>query len=216
MPQRPNSPDPNARETSAWPFSDPPNVGVFTTRIVIAGEPICFACRDWEDCAWTFLPRRVTEQKDAMVVGLKEIYDRDQSIGALADLRAGWMASRSDRDSPWMRARNHPFPVFADDRFYLDISTEYERLHPETYTIPSKQLRENLVVGGFVKLIFRFAAEIAPRQNNECERMWVSVAEVDLDNYRYRGILDNDPLLHTEIACGHELWFHATHVFDYA
>jgi hypothetical protein len=43
------------------------------------GEPFFFAFRDWEDGAWQFLPQRLTDHKDAMLVGLKEIYKIDPS-----------------------------------------------------------------------------------------------------------------------------------------
>jgi hypothetical protein len=213
MPPIPIRPDSNDFDTLKWPFKDPRNVGVFTTKFVMQGEPICFAYRDWEDGAWQFLPQRLTDLKDAMLVCLEEIYTIDPSIGDLADLPDGWKASRADRHAKWQRARNHPFPVFAEDLFYLEDATEYERLYPEIHHIPAQSVRENLVVGDVVKLTFRFADEHAARKDNECERMWVSVTDVDSDNLWYRGTLANDPLLHTEIGYGHDLWFHPMHVY---
>jgi len=213
MPTNPNTPNAHPSGLPECPFTDPRNVGVFTTKFVMEGEPICFVYRDWEDAAWQFLSDRATEQKDAMLVCLEEIFRIDQSIGELADLPAGWMASRPRRDGVWERKRHHPFPVFAEDGFYLDDATAYERLYPETYQVPSQQIRESLLVGDLVKLIFRFADEQAPRKDNECERMWVLVTEVDGENCRYKGTLDNDPLLHNEIACGRELWLHPIHIF---
>lgn len=202
--------------TADWPFEDPPNVIAFTTRYVLEGEPICSAYREWEDSSWQFLPDRITLMRDAKLVCLKEIFALDASIAELADLPPGWMATRADRTSPWQRLRNHPYPVFASDGFYLEDATAYERHYPDIYRIPPQQVRENLKVGDVTKLIFRFAEEGAPRKDNDAERMWVEVSEVDEDNGRYRGSLANDPEIHSAIAYGHEFWFHPLHIFAVA
>lgn len=178
------------------------------------GDPICFVYHDWYEDSWQFLPNRETQGSDIMIVGLGEVYQLDTSIGQVADLPNGWMASRVDQTSPWIRKRDHPFPVFEENQFYLDDAEAYEQLYPDQYHIPSSMLRGQLKKGDIVKLIFRFADEWAPRKNNECERMWVEVTEVDLDQEYYRGILLNDPKVHSAIASGHVLWFHPTHVFD--
>src|SRR4051794_25123370 len=108
-----------------WPFEDAPNTATIVSRYVFEGEPICFAYKDWEDGGWQFFPDRVTEAKDAKLVCLKEVYTVDNSIGELADLPPGWMATRT-AGSGWKRERNHPFPVYRFDGFYLDDATEYE------------------------------------------------------------------------------------------
>lgn len=198
---------------SDWPFHSPPNVATLTSRHVFQGEPICYVYRDWEDGTWQFLPNRSTELGDAMLVCLKEVYKLDESIASLADLPPGWMAHRTSDKAQWQRSKHHPFPVFADNGFYLDDATAYERLYPETYQIPPEDIRKSLGVGDTVKLVFRFADEWAPRQDNECERMWVEVVEVDQENERYRGELLSKPHLHSVIAAGHLLWFHPRHVF---
>ncbi|MGV3662400.1 MAG: hypothetical protein ACO1TE_19610 [Prosthecobacter sp.] len=199
--------------TPDWPFDNPPNVTTLTTRYVLEGEPICHAYRDWSDGMWQFFPDRVTETADGKLVCLKEIFKLDPSIAQIADLPPGWMATRPSPREPWQRAKNHPFPVFADDGYYLDDATAYEQLDPVKFAIPSEEARSHLKVDDTVKLIFRCAAEDAPRQNNECEGMWVKVIEVDAEQGRYMGSLDNDPSLHSAISCGDQLWFHPTHVF---
>ena len=196
-----------------WPFEDAPNVATFTSRYVLEGEAICFVYRGWDDGAWEFLPDRVTEQADTKLVSLKSVFEMDPTIGELADLPPGWMAKRAGKSSPWERSRDHPYPVFADDGFYLDDATAYTSLHPDLYSIPPAEIRENLRKGQIIKIIFRFAGEWSPRQDNECERMWVEVMAVDTENGHYQGMLLNDPLLHKAIAYGHEFWFHPVHVF---
>jgi hypothetical protein len=199
---------------SDWPFEDAPNTGVFVTRHVMEGEPICFVYKGWGDSAWQFLPNRPILPRDAMLVCLREVYERDRSIAELKNLPPGWMAERDAISGHWRRKKDHPYPVFADHGYYLDDATEYERLYPEKYSIPSTEIRENLKVGDVVKLIFRFAGEWTMRLDNQCERMWVEVKEVDADYLRYRGELLNEPALHSAIVCGDELWFHSIHVFD--
>ncbi|MES2595347.1 MAG: hypothetical protein V4662_08430 [Verrucomicrobiota bacterium] len=201
------------KNSAPWPFEDLPNVATFTSRHVLEGAPICFVYHGWDDGAWQFLPDRVTEQSDAKLVCLKNVFEIDASIGELADLPEGWMAKRADRSCRWERSRDHPYPVFADDGFYLDDATIYETLYPETYTIPAAAVRTSLQKGQLVKLIFRFADEWSSRQDNECERMWVEVIEVDDENGCYKGSLRNDPHLNQRISFGHEFWFHPVHVF---
>lgn len=198
---------------SEWPFEDAPNVATFTSRHVLEGAPICFVYRDWDDGTWEFLPNRVTEQADGRLVCLKSVYEMDPRIGELADLPPGWMAKREGKSAPWERSRHHPFPVFAEDGFYLDDATAYASLYPDLFSIPPAEVRENLRKGQIVKIIFRFAGEWSPRQDNECERMWVEVIAVDAEYEHYQGRLLNDPLLHKAIAYGHEFWFHPVHVF---
>lgn len=196
-----------------WPFSDPPNTMAFVSRSYFHTDPICRVYHNWEDGTWEFHPDGDASDSDIMIVCLHDVSDRDSSIDQLSDLPHGWMAERSDQSAPWIRQKAHPYPVHADDGFYLDDATEYERLYPELYQIPSPELRENLRPGQLAKLIFRFAAEMAARQNNECERMWVEVLEKDDDYGRYRGRLLNQPKLHSTISKGHELWLHPVHVF---
>jgi hypothetical protein len=196
-----------------WPFHEEPNTGAFASRHIFSGDPICYVYHDWDDGSWQFLPNRATEQSDAMLVCLKEVYYLDPSIGDLADLPPGWMAKRISASSPWTRAKNHSFPVFAEDGFYLDDATEYERLYPDLYQIPTEQLRKNLKTGELVKLIFRFADEWEPRKDNQCERMWVEVLAADEDNQNFQGKLLNTPHLHSAIGEGYEFWFHPLHVF---
>lgn len=196
-----------------WPFKQAANTGTFVSKHLFSGDPICYAYRNWDDGSWQFLPNRVTQQSDAMLVCLEEVYKLDTSIGDLADLPPGWMAKRDEPGSPWSRSKNHPYPVFADHGYYLDDATQYERLYPDIYQIPKEEDRKTLRAGDLVKLIFRFADEWSPRKDNECERMWVEVLAADEDDLNYHGKLLNIPHLHSAIDEGHELWFHPIHVF---
>jgi hypothetical protein len=87
-----------------WPFDDPPNVAVITTRDVTEqGLPILFVSHDEDDGGWQFLPGGPLHEADARVVALRRIWVLDPSVGELADLPLGWQASRNTPADPWRR-----------------------------------------------------------------------------------------------------------------
>jgi uncharacterized protein YegJ (DUF2314 family) len=71
----------------------------------------------------------------------------------------------------------------------------------------------NLPVGAYAKLLFRFAAENAERHDNETERMWVLVTEADEDG-NYVGSLENDPNHSDVLVYGDRIHFHPLHVME--
>ncbi|MFL5340980.1 MAG: hypothetical protein ACJ8F7_12605 [Gemmataceae bacterium] len=88
----------------AWPFAEPENVAVMTVRqITHGGQPILLVSHDADDGMWQFLSGGPVEVADAMVVGLREIYELDPSVAELADLPLGWQALRSAARQPWQR-----------------------------------------------------------------------------------------------------------------
>lgn len=88
-----------------WPFDDPPNVAVVTTREVTEGKvPILFVSHDEEDGGWQFLTGGPALEENARVVALRRIWLFDPSVGQLADLPMGWQASRSSPLDPWRRS----------------------------------------------------------------------------------------------------------------
>jgi hypothetical protein len=89
---------------SNWPFDDPPNVATITVRQVIEdGEPILLVARDAEDGGWQFLTGGALDIADGKVVSLQSIFERDPTIGDLADLEPGWQATRKSVGAPWKR-----------------------------------------------------------------------------------------------------------------
>ncbi len=78
---------------------------------------------------------------------------------------------------------------------------------------PPEEVRNNLSLGTYVKLLFRFAAEDAERADNQTERIWVLVTEIDEDGY-YIGTLENDPHHANTLACGDPIRFHPLHVMS--
>ena len=95
-------------EEPDWPFfDDSPNVAVITTRGIIDGtEWIALVSLDEEDGGWQFIGPRGAREDEAMVVALKSVFERDRSIGELADLTLGWQAWRESPQSEWQRARH--------------------------------------------------------------------------------------------------------------
>jgi hypothetical protein len=86
-----------------WPFEDPPNVAVITTRAVLEGAAIVLVSHDEDDGGWQFLPDGPLVEADGRVVALRSIWELDPTIAALADLPLGWQASRSLPGDPWRR-----------------------------------------------------------------------------------------------------------------
>lgn len=90
----------------AWPFSDPPNVAVFTNKkIVNKTDWIQRVTHDEGDGAWQFHPQGGTTKEEASIVGLNTIADIDPSILALYDLPLGWCAWRKTQNDQWSRGK---------------------------------------------------------------------------------------------------------------
>ena len=87
-----------------WPFEEPRNLAVITTkRIVREGWPILLVSHDEDDGGWQFLDGEPAEVEEALVVGLAEVVAQDPSLRALSDLPLGWQAWRAAPDQPWRR-----------------------------------------------------------------------------------------------------------------
>ena len=103
----------------AWLFDDPPNLAVFTTKSIAFGQqPVLLVTHDEEDGAWQFLPSGgAGHEKDAALVSLRSMIERDSTLAQLADLPVGWRAWRESRDSTWQRKRsNYLKPKGAEER----------------------------------------------------------------------------------------------------
>ena len=92
---------------SAWPFSDPKNVAVFTVSDIMRGYlPILRVYHDEEDGAWQFLTGGpLPPEKEWMLVALEEIVKVDPTVLELAALPCGWQAARSAPGGKWVSER---------------------------------------------------------------------------------------------------------------
>jgi hypothetical protein len=88
---------------SEWPFADPINTLVITTKHVLNdGHPILLVTHD-DDGDWQVLCGTTNDPADGLVVCLGCAYERDTSIGQLSDLPRGWSAWRDSPRDPWRR-----------------------------------------------------------------------------------------------------------------
>lgn len=86
-----------------WPFADPVNVvAISTVRVFREGFPILLVSHD-ADGDWQVLCNTTAEPSDGMVVCLGCAYQRDKTIGELANLPRGWMAWRDSVMDCWHR-----------------------------------------------------------------------------------------------------------------
>ena len=106
---------------------------------------------------------------------------------------------------------NKMLPNYETDHYELDNGEEIHNEYPETFEIPSRELRENLNSGDIVKLIFRME-EKENQEEVSVERMWVEIKEKN--GTYYSGILDNDPNGEVLIKCGITVNFKAEHVIQ--
>ena len=112
-----------------WPFDQPPNCATFTTRYVMTqNRPITRVVHDASDHGWQFLSDDGANMDDAMLVGLKEIVAKDNTVLEIADLPPGWVATRDRVGSPWMRVSQytHCARIVIDWSKICDINQFYD------------------------------------------------------------------------------------------
>jgi hypothetical protein len=91
----------------AWPFDQPENCAVITTKHVLKeGADITRVSHDLDDHGWQFHYAGEKNTEDAMVVLLKTIVAHDPSVLEVADMPPGWTAVRSHRGAAWKRTKN--------------------------------------------------------------------------------------------------------------
>lgn len=93
-----------ATETE-WPFREPKNTAVFTTKQVVEDDlSVLYVSHD-SDGDWQFLCGTTNDPDDARVVGLGEIVAAFPSLQDLADLPMGWSAERDSDTDDWIRIK---------------------------------------------------------------------------------------------------------------
>jgi hypothetical protein len=84
----------------SWPFDQPHNCAVFTTRQVLdREEPILHVTHDSDDHGWQFHGSEARAE-DAKIIALEEAVELDPSVLQLADLPIGWHAWRNTVEEP--------------------------------------------------------------------------------------------------------------------
>jgi hypothetical protein len=90
-----------------WPYDDPPNVAVFTTRSVVADKLLIkYVYHEQNDGAWQFYASANVTLDDVIIVSLAHVARTDPSVKLLADLPLGWFAYRPNAKAEWHRAPN--------------------------------------------------------------------------------------------------------------
>jgi len=89
-----------------WPFGDPPNVAVFTSKKIIErGDWSQRATHDAEDGAWRFHSPGGAAESEALIVSLEEITRMNPTVLFLANLPLGGCAWRETKAGPWNREK---------------------------------------------------------------------------------------------------------------
>lgn len=89
--------------TADWPFKEPAETRVHTTRFVLDKDfPILIVVHD-RDGGWELLCGTTDKRKDAREVLLGEAVELDPRLREVADLPVGWRAFRDSPEAPWMQ-----------------------------------------------------------------------------------------------------------------
>ncbi|BDY04469.1 hypothetical protein F0521_15100 [Ferrimonas sp. YFM] len=102
-------------------------------------------------------------------------------------------------------------PTYENDHYILNNAEERHEESPESFWIPSREIRESLVPGTLVKLIFSMEVEVGSDEVS-VERMWVEVTQTGSGHYV--GRLENDPYGSSCVQCDQTVNFMACHVID--
>ena len=95
-----------------WPFNTPQNTLAISTKpVILFAKPVLLVSHD-HDGVWQVLCDTTTEADDCLVVCLGCCFERDPTIGELADLPSGWLAQRERVGGSWSRRQD---PVEIND-----------------------------------------------------------------------------------------------------
>ncbi|BAV08334.1 protein of unknown function [Filimonas lacunae] len=81
-------------------FYEERNLGVYTTKQVLAGEPVLYVYHD-ADGDWQFHAVAEPDMNDAKLVCLEELVKMDTSINEIFHLQLGWRAWRDTKEDDW-------------------------------------------------------------------------------------------------------------------
>ncbi|WP_179218468.1 hypothetical protein [Saccharibacillus sp. O23] len=89
-----------------WPFEDPKNLAVITTRgIMERSESIKYVSHDEDDGGWQFHNGESVDEKEARIISLRQATILDPTLLELADLPLGWLAIRDNVHDEWKRIK---------------------------------------------------------------------------------------------------------------
>lgn len=95
------------KNATGWPFDQPENCEVITTKGVLKDHiDIVYVSHDSDDDGWQFHCAGDVRIEDAMLVALKNIVSHDPTVLQIADIPPGWIAVRKNKHSEWERRKN--------------------------------------------------------------------------------------------------------------
>jgi hypothetical protein len=89
--------------TGPWPFKEPAETRVSTTRFVLDEDFPILIVLHRHDGGWEFLCGTTEKSKDAREILLGEALELDPRLLEVADLPNGWRAFRDSPEAPWMQ-----------------------------------------------------------------------------------------------------------------
>jgi hypothetical protein len=88
-----------------WPFPDPPDTMVATTkRIAFERHAVVLVVHE-KDGSWQFLDGQDVTRDDVALVHLAHLVGAQAGVAEIADLPPGWEAERPAAGAPWARRR---------------------------------------------------------------------------------------------------------------
>jgi Domain of unknown function (DUF4262) len=88
---------------SPWPFAEPEDSRVFTTKQIVAGESAILHAFHDSDGGWSFTDGGPLTRDDIELVHFAHLVGADPSLADLADMPRGWQASRVGPTAQWQR-----------------------------------------------------------------------------------------------------------------
>ena len=88
-------------------FDEIPSTLVATQRMVVEKkQPILYVVHD-KDGGWAFLADEYSSADPVVELTIQDIIAIDSTVVQVADLKKGWKASRTSRQSPWVAVEYH-------------------------------------------------------------------------------------------------------------
>ena len=91
----------------SWLFDQPRNCAAVCLRSIAEGRaPVLLVAHNDDDHSWQFLDGEPVRMDSVVLVSMASVIDADPTLHQLADLPAGWEASRTSVGAPWQRSRS--------------------------------------------------------------------------------------------------------------
>ena len=89
--------------TGDWPFKEPAESRVHTTRFVLDKDLPILVVLHHRDGGWEFVCGTTDKRRDAREIMLGEVVELEPRVREIADLPTGWRAFRDSPEAPWIQ-----------------------------------------------------------------------------------------------------------------